>query len=131
VVWDLQVGDRIVRKRLHDLYGGQRQGGISTPTGSPNIFIFTDPTTGEQHGYFDEWQGDELHYCGEGQPHRGDQTMSGGNRAILEHEQRGKPIRAFYGSKGTVTEQVSSRWVKGPIAGTTSMWRRLTEAHDE
>lgn len=112
--WDLKVGDRIVRKHLHDQYGGQRQGGIATPSGAPHIFIFTDPTTGEQHGYFDEWRGNELHYCGEGQPHHGDQQMDRGNRAILEHEANGKTIRAFYGSKGTVTYAGEFALAHGP-----------------
>lgn len=103
VGWDLKVGEVVVRKRLHDERGGQRQGGISTPLGSAEIFVFTDPSTGEQHGYFDEWVGEELHYCGEGQAHRGDQTMTGGNRAVLNHKAAGKHIRVFYGSKGIVS----------------------------
>lgn len=121
VTWRLAPGDWIVRKHLHDAYGGQRQGGIATPAGADHIFIFTDPKTGEQHGYFDEWVGDELHYCGEGQPQHGDQRMAGGNKAILHHEQAGKTIRAFYGSKGTVRYVGEFALARdGDPAGTTS-----------
>jgi 5-methylcytosine-specific restriction enzyme A len=35
---------------LHGRYGGQQQGGISTPTGYPIIFLFTG-ASGEMYGY--------------------------------------------------------------------------------
>lgn len=37
------------RRDLHDRYGGQRQGGISTPSQYPIILLFTGES-GEQHG---------------------------------------------------------------------------------
>lgn len=104
MAWNISPGETIVRKELHNLHGGQRQGGIATP--SNNILIFTDPSTGEQHDYHDTWidtpTGRELHYAGEGQPQHGDQQMIRGNKAILEHRETGRPLRVFYGSKGTV-----------------------------
>lgn len=62
---------------------------------TPNIFLFTHPEKGEDHGYYDRWdeKGTTLFYCGEGQ--RGDQRMINGNKALLEHKQTGKAIRVF------------------------------------
>ncbi len=101
-MWDLRPGDRILRKELHQRYGGQRQGGISPSAQSPNVFIFYDPKSGEQHGYYDDWQADGcLHYTGEGQ--RGDQVMKAGNAAIFKHKSDGRALRVFRGAGGTVT----------------------------
>ena len=38
------------QQQIHDVYGGQRQGGISTPATAPFVFLFTGDT-GEQYGY--------------------------------------------------------------------------------
>lgn len=98
----LQPGDPIKRTDLHDQYGGSGQGGINPSTTSPNVFVFTDPATGVQHGYVDGWQADGcFHYTGAGQ--RGDQKMIRGNKAILLHEQGGRALRLIEGSRGTVT----------------------------
>ncbi len=40
------------RSDIHSKYGGQEQGGISTPAKFPYIFIFTG-NNGEQYGYTD------------------------------------------------------------------------------
>ena len=99
--WDLVTGGRIVRKKLHDRFGGSRQGGISPSRQSPQVIIFTDPATGTQHGYHDRWEGDgSFHYVGEGQ--QGDQQMKGGNKAILNHVEDGRALRVFNGSGGEV-----------------------------
>lgn len=101
-MWDLTLNQRILRKELHQRFGGQTQGGISPSAQSPNIFIFYDPDTGEQHGYYDNWQADGcLHYTGEGQ--RGDQEMKAGNGAIFRHKEDGRALRVFRGARGTVT----------------------------
>jgi hypothetical protein len=98
--WDLQPGDIIRRRDLHNRFGGVRQGGIAQSRTTPNVLIFSDPETGEQHGYYDAWHGDEFHYAGEGQ--KGDQTLDRGNGAILYHTEDGRALRVFWGSKGTV-----------------------------
>jgi hypothetical protein len=101
-MWDLEPGQEILRKILHQRFGGQQQGGISPSAQTPNIFIFYDPETGEQHGYYDNWQADGcLHYTGEGQ--RGDQEMKSGNAAIYHHKSDGRSLRVFRGARGTVT----------------------------
>lgn len=99
-VWDLEPGDRIKRTILHERFGGSGQGGIASSGTSPNVMIFTDPASGHGHGYHDRWEGAVLSYVGEGQ--RGDQEFIRGNKAILEHRQHGRAIRAFNGARGEV-----------------------------
>jgi predicted RNA-binding protein with PUA-like domain len=99
--WALQPGETIRRSELHDHYGGSRQDGVSPSRKTPNIFIFTDPRSGEQHGYYDRWLPDgSFHYTGRGQ--RGDQTLTSGNLAVLNHVQDGKALRVFQGATGIV-----------------------------
>lgn len=100
--WLLEPGDTVKRKELHDRYGGSRQGGISKCAKSSNVLIFTDPRTGHQHGYYDEWAEDgTFHYTGEGQT--GPQSFaSTGNAAIRDHVKLGLALRVFEGSRGTV-----------------------------
>ncbi len=101
--WNLNPGDRIKRTELHDRFGGRTQSGITASTTSPNILVFTDPATGEQYGYFDEWGTDGcFYYTGEGQS--GDQDPKrGGNKALLQARRDRKAIRVFEGTAGTVT----------------------------
>jgi len=99
--WILRPGDRIRRTELHNRYGGNGQSGISPSRTTPNILVFTDPRSGERHGYFDHWAPDDsFHYTGEGQ--RGHQTMTKGNLAILNHRADGRALRVFQGASGTV-----------------------------
>ena len=100
--WDLSPGTRIERRQLHERFGGRTQGGIGPSRQTPNVLIFSDPETGEQHGYYDGWQADGcFHYTGEGQ--RGDQQMKSGNAAILNHAAEGRALRVFEGARGSVT----------------------------
>lgn len=99
--WTLSPGQKIKRTELHALFGGSRYGGISPSRQSPNVFVFTDPSSGEQHGYLDSWKDDGcFHYTGEGQ--RGDQRMNGGNLAIQEAVKEGRALRVFYGTGGII-----------------------------
>jgi hypothetical protein len=99
--WDLKPGDVIERKELHRLYGGRPQGGIGPSKRSPNVLIFTDAASGEQHGYYDGWGDDGcFQYVGEGQ--RGDQRMLSGNASILRHREEGRALRLFQGARGQV-----------------------------
>jgi 5-methylcytosine-specific restriction protein A len=79
---------------LHEPYGGQQQGGISTPVDEPCIFLFSGES-GQQYGYSDGW--DEKHdifvFTGEGQ--RGDMEFKRGNLAIRDHVQNGKSLLLF------------------------------------
>ena len=77
-----EVGQTYNRRQdIHDEFGGQQQGGISTPT-APFIFLFTGEM-GEQYGYEDGWSDGVFLYVGEGQ--RGDMEFVRGNKAIRGH----------------------------------------------
>lgn len=81
------------RHEIHEAFGGQRQGGISTPAGAPVVFIFTGEA-GKAHGYRDYWDEDGIfHYFGEGQV--GDMRLIAGNRAIIRHHEDGKHLLLF------------------------------------
>ena len=81
------------RSELHDRYGGQRQGGISTPSQRPIIMLFSGES-GEQHGYADTWSAEGLFlYTGEGQ--EGDMVFVRGNAAIRDHIDNGKGCGSF------------------------------------
>jgi hypothetical protein len=99
--WDLEPGTPIRRVDLHKRYGGSGQGGICPSAKTPNVLIFTDPSSGHQHGYYDEWSEDgTFRYTGEGQT--GDQVFTKGNKAIRDHVQDVRRLRLFQGSSGTV-----------------------------
>jgi hypothetical protein len=86
-------GQSYRRRDLHQQFGGQRQGGISTPVRAPFVLLITGDS-GKRHGYRDEWTDDGLFlYTGEGQ--RGDMKFSGGNRAIRDHAQNRKSLQVF------------------------------------
>ncbi len=97
----LFVQGQVYRRRdLHRQYGGQWQGGISTPSEHPLLFLFTGES-GEQYGYRDGWSEGVFEYTGEGQ--HGDMEFVRGNRAILEHARNGKDLHLFQvASRGQV-----------------------------
>jgi 5-methylcytosine-specific restriction protein A len=74
-----------IYKRKEDIQiplGGQRQGGISTPSKLPIVLLFTGDT-GAEYGYEDRFQDDgTFWYTGEGQV--GDMEMVRGNAAIRD-----------------------------------------------
>ena len=49
------------RSDLHKQFGGQEQGGISTPSRYPLILLFTGEA-GEQYGYADGWTNEGLFF---------------------------------------------------------------------
>lgn len=81
------------RKDIHGLFGGQQQGGISTPRSHPVVIAFTG-SSGVQHGYEDGWSDcGVFNYFGEGQV--GPMTFTGGNKAIRDHVEEGKELLVF------------------------------------
>lgn len=81
------------RNDIHARFGGQRQGGISTPSGVPYIFLFTGDSGGK-YGYRDDWNDDGVYlYTGEGQV--GDMQFVRGNKAIHDHLADGKDLLLF------------------------------------
>jgi 5-methylcytosine-specific restriction protein A len=94
--------------------GGQRQGGISTPTKRPIVLLFTGES-GSDHGYQDAWLDDRpFSYTGEGQ--RGDMTFSRGNVAIRDHVKNGKTLHIFR----QLDRGESATWAKLSVSVTTS-----------
>ena len=89
-----QVGRPYNRRNdIHGQYGGQRQGGISTPSKHPFIFLFTGQSGG-QYGYKDGWTEEGVFlYTGEGQ--EGDMKFLRGNRAVRDHSKDGKDLLLF------------------------------------
>jgi len=85
-------GQAYKRTDLHNKYGGQRQGGASTPKNHPFIFLFTGQS-GERYGYRDDWEAGLFRYTGEGQS--GDMKFERGNKAILDHSKDGKALYLF------------------------------------
>jgi len=110
------VGEVYKRTELHEKYGGQRQGGISTPANHRLIFLFTGGK-GERYGYRDKWQGKTFFYTGEGQ--RGDMVFISGNKAIRDSSKNNEQLHLFkYKEKGYVEyvgelEYISAHLEKG------------------
>ncbi|MBY5992943.1 HNH endonuclease signature motif containing protein [Ferrimonas balearica] len=89
-----EVGKIYKRKeQIHGVYGGQGQGGISTPSKHAMVLVFTSDA-GENYGYQDQFRPDgTFWYTGEGQV--GDMEMLRGNAAIRDHEEVGKHLYLF------------------------------------
>lgn len=87
------IGVSYKRSEIHDAWGGQRQGGISTPKDHPVIFLFS-AARGSEFGYEDGRHKDGFfHYSGEGQ--EGNMQETRGNAAIIDHAKNGKQLLVF------------------------------------
>ncbi|MEM6820316.1 MAG: HNH endonuclease [Verrucomicrobiota bacterium] len=90
---NLEVGEVYKRTDIQDHFGGQRQGGISTPKNAAVVMIFSSEA-GENYGYEDGWvDPSTFRYTGEGQV--GDMQWRGGNSAIRDHEKNGRRLLLF------------------------------------
>ncbi len=89
-----EIGRTYNRRRdLHDKYGGQQQGGISTPSDHPYLFIFLS-NHGRKIGYEDGWdENGTFNVSGEGQ--RGDMTFVRGNLALRDHIKNSIELHLF------------------------------------
>ena len=95
-LWKMRIGEVTTKNDVAKLYGGSTQGGIAPSRTSPNIMLYTDPSTGVKNGYqHDGWTNDRtLHmYTGEGRI--GPQALTNGNKSILEHRKNGRSLRLF------------------------------------
>ncbi|MGA0615921.1 HNH endonuclease [Paracoccus sp. KR1-242] len=102
VVWGFEKGAVYNRRiDIHERFGGQRQGGITTPADrSYPIFIVTGEE-GISHGYSDRMREDGVfEYSGEGQV--GDMQMLRGNRAIRDHAEDGRDLLLFRKVRGGI-----------------------------
>ena len=110
--WDLEVGEELTRDQRRQRFGGSLYGGIEPSASTPNVFIYTDPSVGETHGYnYDGWVEEDtiFQYTGEGRV--GTQLMRLGNQAILGHRLDGRALRVFAAN--------------GIVAGTAKTKRQL------
>ena len=101
--WTLLRGQSILRKKLHLIYGGIRQGGISPSNTTKNVFIFSDDSANKEHGYERDYWVDDLTfiYCGDGQ--KGNQALNNRNGTIFNHINQGRKLRLFSPVRGLVT----------------------------
>lgn len=99
--WDIEVGEPLFRKELHDRWGGGRYGGMEPAVKAESVFLFGSPLAGGVFGYkYDDWHADgAFHYTGGGQ--LGDQSLRfGGNKAIMDAPYRGRLIRTLRSEGG-------------------------------
>lgn len=115
------------RSKIHDEYGGQRQGGISTPKEYNDIFIFTS-NSGKDFGYEDGWVDDvTFKYTGEGQI--GDMKFVRGNKAIRDHLENNKTIHLFEKAKDSYVKYVDEvYYTDHDIIKTKDKYDNLREA---
>lgn len=93
------------RSAIHDEYGGNRQGGISSSAKVPHIFIFSGKS-GAQYGYRDGWDNHNIFsYTGEGQA--GDMRFIRGNLSLKEHLNNGKRVFLFEIEGGGLVKFIS------------------------
>jgi hypothetical protein len=94
-----QPGAILTRADIHPVLGGSGYAGICPAIEKRNVLLFSDSKVGERFGYSDGWLAEDddigpiFTYTGAGK--RGDQSLSGGNSAILEHAKRGRTLHLF------------------------------------
>ncbi len=103
------MGDVLLRRHIHDRFGGSRQGGISSAPHIDSVFLFTRDS-GKAFGYnYDGPASDgSFSYTGEGQT--GDQKLIRGNKQILKP---GLTLRLFE-SVGRTTVRYLGEYVPDP-----------------
>ncbi len=101
--WDIAVGDHLTRDERMRRFGGARYGGIEPSAKTPNVFIYSDPERSADIYPYDGWAEDDKTFLYTGEGRLGDQRMQEGNRAVLEHRERGRALRVFV-ADGTVPD---------------------------
>ncbi|MEU6376912.1 hypothetical protein [Streptomyces sp. NPDC046909] len=92
-------GQILKRTEIHPVLGGSGFAGICPAIEKKNVLIFSDSKVGERYGYRDGWLAEDddigpiFTYTGVGK--RGDQALEGGNKAILEHADKGRTLHLF------------------------------------
>lgn len=114
VDWDIKVGETLLRRELHDRWGGGRYGGMEPSVKAASVFLFNNPDVGSAFGYnYDGWHSDGLfHYTGDGQV--GDQLPTqGGNKSLLDAAKLGRTVRLFR-SEGRYTTYLGEFSLEDP-----------------
>lgn len=93
--WTIEPGAIVTCAEISAQYGGAVFGGIQPSTRTPNVFVYSDPETSADIYPYDGWSEDQtvFLYTGEGQ--QGDQQLTKGNKAILQHRSDGRTLRVF------------------------------------
>lgn len=128
--WSLEVGTVTTRAEVASLFGGATQGGIQPSARSDNVMVYSDPSSGAEHGYkFDGWASDgAFYYTGEGQI--GDQQLTKGNKAIADHVSQARGLRVFEAVTGKrASGAVAQRYI-GEFRVDPSAPHRREEASD-
>jgi hypothetical protein len=94
--WDVAVGEHLSREQRAQRFGGGKPGWIEPSASTPNVFLYSDPSHGDDYGYnFDGWSPDGTVFMHVGQGRRGDQVIRKGNLAILAHKLERNALRLF------------------------------------
>ncbi|MFF7470481.1 hypothetical protein [Streptomyces sp. NPDC008092] len=94
-----QPGAILTRAQIHPVLGGSGYAGICPAAEKRNVLLFSDSKIGERYGYRDGWLAEDddigpiFTYTGAGK--QGDQTLNGGNAAILDHASKGRTLHLF------------------------------------
>lgn len=100
--WNMAVGTRMTRDERRAQYGGATYGGIEPSAQTPNVFVYSDPSRGIAYGYnFDGWAPDSDCFLYTGEGRTGAQTLTDGNKALINHREDGRALRIFV-EDGTV-----------------------------
>ncbi|MGS0684599.1 hypothetical protein ACVBEQ_05520 [Nakamurella sp. GG22] len=94
--WDIEPGQTLGRAERVQRFGGGMYGGIEQSARTPNVFVYSDPAEGRAHGYFfDGWAEDDSVFLYTGEGATGDQRLTDGNAAMLNHSMDGRTLRLF------------------------------------
>jgi hypothetical protein len=109
---------------IHDVYGGQKYGGIATPAAHPFVLVFSSDE-GANFGYADEGLPDGgLIYYGEGQV--GDMHMIRGNLAIRDHKANGRALYLFREDRPAYWQYAASSNASATTPGRTRQTETAT-----
>ena len=121
--WPIEVGEKILRRKLHALVGGGHQWGITSCMNGSALLVFVNPVKAKKFGY-DRWEGPVpnggYHYTGQGPI--GDQDVSTrANKSLLRSQFSGIPVHLFR-SEGTEVTYLGQyklaenpyRWERAP-----------------
>jgi len=94
---DVEPEHLYTRAQLSEIFGGSAVGGISVSTTTATILLFPDPGSSKNWNFDTVDGGDELGplvlYTGQGTS--GNQPLSRGNAAVLNHVKDGRELRLF------------------------------------
>ena len=109
VDWSLKPGDYLTRDKRREIFGGALYGGIEPSAKSSNVFVYSDPARGSVYGYkYDGWNSDKSVYLYTGEGRVGDQLLTHGNKAIVEHKSTGRSLRLFV-ADGRISDESNEK----------------------